>query len=242
MLIIGVGFASLSSARTVGDVGSSVVGMGIGMILLVALGGLIFLCEAALKLTGMGFMLAVPPGKSGSGLKGLAIAAFALVAAGVAFNLLGDLLLWIDIGASIFASPAGLFYVTHPIGIVGALCALAGFIVFMLFLRAIAQSVRQKGLAQTIVTYMISVAIFAGVCILFWIILLIAGAATFASIMSAPTPGAAQTAASTGAALGVLSCAFFGLMGVGWLCLFIWYIVLLHQVRGAVDTYIRRAL
>jgi hypothetical protein len=219
---------------------------------------LLQLVAKGLQIAGHGFCIMVPPKRS-SAIKGLAIATFALSIAGIALGLLGNVISWVTgpgFAASGMGGPnpfAGLvamgsgFTITLALALLSFLCSIAWFVVFCLFLRSIALVVRNLGLANTIKTFMISVGAYIGGTFAFIMVVAFAvGLAFFSSLGGGMGGGGMgggmgpRGGAGFGMGILVLTCFFYlAVLGVG-LALFIWYIVILHQVRGAIDRHIRR--
>jgi predicted Zn finger-like uncharacterized protein len=194
--------------------------------------------STCLRITGHVFCLSVPS-KRGSGLKGLAIATLATSIAHIVLSLLDTFASIVSVGMAGF-SPFGVGSMTglHMMLILAAgVCSLAWFVVFLLFLRGVAKAVKQSSLAGSIVSYMISVGVYIGVFILFaGIVIAVAGLGA----LSMASSGSARAGASAGMAIVIMVLAFECFALLAGLALFIWYIVILHQVRGAVDEYLRR--
>lgn len=210
-------------------VGGCVVG---GLVILLALGRL------ACALTGEGFCMAVAPTRKTQVLRGLAIAVFCM---GIA-NLI---LPWVSAGVSFGLARYG----GGCVGLAGnglfSVLALAEFICFCLFLRGVAAVMKKDGLAQNVLFYMIATIVFGALVGLMAFVLPFVGAAAIIGIgaSSAGSNNASATAgnmAGAGAAVligGVVCGALLLLIG---LALFIWYIILLYQVRGTVDRWLDR--
>jgi len=128
------------------------------------------------------------------------------------------------------------------VAIVGGLCALAGWFCFMFLLRGIALAFGKHGLAKTVVTYVITaVSLVAGGFLLGCIAVMVFGLAMFNMAANAgpggPNPQAMGNAGMMG---GFLAIALGCIAALVLLAMFIWYIVILFQVRGVVDSYLRR--
>jgi hypothetical protein len=248
-VLIGVtGAASMSSARTSGQaVGDpSAAATGFGVIALMALVFVIGLASNVLRLAGHGFCMAVPP-KRGSAIKGLAVATFALAVGQIVCSYLGNVVSWVSgagfAGTGIRVNPAlGLGGSGAAIGLalLGMAAGIASYIVFLFFLRSVAFAVRQPDLARTIRTFLIAVASALGATIVaYGLMIALVGAAVVSSFGGG---GRAPNQAAAGALGGVmiLFMVFGCVFVVAGLGLFVWYIVILHQVRGAIDRYLRR--
>jgi hypothetical protein len=221
-----------------GEAAGTFVAAGVGVCLMWVLLILLVLVYYGVRLTGEGFCMGVAPTMKTKVLKGLAIAAFC---AGIA-NLL---LPWVSAGGSFALARYGGGCVGFGgWGLTGML-ALAEFVCFGIFLRGVASVMKKDGLAMNVIIHMIGTIIwFVAMPVLAFIFILVSGAAMFTSIASSAgsnNPSAvAGNAAGTSAAIlvgGVVCWALVLLIG---LALFIWYFVLLYQVRGTVDRWLDR--
>jgi len=208
----------------------------VGGCLLDGLLGLMALAYVATTTTGLGFCMGIAPTRKAAGLKGLAIAAFSCA---IAYLLIP--LFTIGGGALMYRSGGGC--VAIPGYGLWGIVFLAECICFMLFLRGVAVVMKKEGLAQNVLFSMIGNIVFAVVAPIVPIVLAFAlGAAMFSSIASGPrnVSGAAGNFAGTGAAFAIgggLCMILMFLIGLG---LFIWYMVLVHQVRSAVSAWLDR--
>lgn len=238
------GASAMSSAKTGGQAVGAAATAGAGVIIVMVIALLIGLASQALSVVGRVFCLNVPPGRGG-GLKNLAIASLGLYAGALVFQYLGNIISWAQLGFGAGGSPfasIGSGIAGMSVGGIGALLAIAGIIVFMLFLRAVALAVKARQVANGIKTWLITMAISTGVGILLMIVgFAIAGAAMFSALGggggSPPSSGAAAGLAGGALLMGAVGC----ILGVMALALFIWYVIILFQVRGAIDRYLRRA-
>ena len=120
---------------------------------------------------------------------------------------------------------------------------LAECICFMLFLRGVAVVMKKEALGQNVLFSMIGNIVYAVVAPIVPIVLAFAfGAAMFSSFAAGPrnVSGAVGNAAGTGTAFAVGGGFCMILMFLIGLGLFIWYMVLVHQVRSAVDGWLDR--
>ena len=184
------------------------------------------------------------PNKPGTGLRSLAQTTFGLLAAAAGLTVLSNVLsLALGIsGGGIFANPfagTGATIAVGGLGLIGALCWLAGMVVFILYLRTVAISVKRKDLGKLLRAFLITaVSLVVAGLVLFGIAVVVVGATAFSSfgqLGRPPIPRAANAAGGRddrGGGGGLLC-----LGGVVFLGLFIWYIILLVQVRGAVMNF-----
>jgi hypothetical protein len=170
-------------------------------------------------------------------LKVLAIVAFCIACANLVMPM-------ISFGAGSVLARNGGGCVLLGGQILTALLTLAEFICFLIFLRGVAVVMKKQGLAQTLLYYMIAVPVYALTLLVVPFIMAFAfGAAMFSVVSTANShnaSAAAGNAAGAGVALFVGGLACMGveiLIGLG---LFIWYMVLLYQVRSAVDGWLNR--
>ena len=209
----------------------------VGGCLLYGLMGLMGLAYVATTTTGMGFCMGVAPTRKVAGLKGLAIAAFScaiayLIVPVVTFG--GGALMYRNGGGCVIIPGYGLW----------GLVFLAECICFMLFLRGVAVVMKQEALAKNVLFSMMGNIVYAMLAPIVPVVLAFAlGAAMFSSIAaSGPrnASGAAGNVAGTGAAFAIgggICMVLMFLIGLG---LFIWYMVLVHQVRSAVSARLDR--
>jgi hypothetical protein len=246
------GVASLSSAASSGSPSAASAGawntiwtMGAGFIILMGITGLLMLAEQGLRVAGEGFCMGVVPPRRATYLRGLAIATFALGAAGV--------LTWY--GG--FCTGYGNLFLTYGgysnVGALGvSALGLSGTIwlaekyCLLFFLRGTAVSMRREALGRQIVYFMIAA---PSVLVLFamsaFVLACAGGMAVVSSgsnmfgaqSQSQANAAAANTAGMAGAwAIAMLTC--WGIGFLVWLGLFIWYVVILHQVRSAVSSWL----
>ena len=224
------------ASQAVGQAVGTGCAIWIGLILLWGVTILCGLAYAALRITGLGFCMGVAPTRKTQGLKPLAIATFCLAIAGLVFPMVfagADFaLLQTNLGGC-------LVFTGYPLmGLVG----LAEFICFFLFLRGAALALRKEGLAQNLLVYMIVVPVFSLAAVGSMFVLPAIGAALFV--------GSAASSSSPGAAVGNVAGGLSALIVGGWVCfglfvalslgLLIWYVMLLYQVRGAIDDRLDR--
>jgi hypothetical protein len=200
---------------------------------------LLLLAYAVLRITGIGFFMGVAPTRKTQHLKYLAIATFCLALAGILLPVLfvsfQFALASARVGGCIGFSGQGL----------SAVIGLAEFICFFLFLRGVAVALKKDGLAQNVLIYMISVPIYWALAVVSVIIFVVAtGAAMFGALSSSAGSNnpsvAAGNVAGAGAAMIIAGITCWGLLALIGLALFVWYVVLLYQVRGALDRWLDR--
>jgi hypothetical protein len=192
------------------------------------------LAHLGLKVTGFGFGMAVPP-KRNSAARGLGIASFIVGASQAGLMLVIVIILLISTPEALAAGFSFIAWTgvptLGPLFLLESLTWIAASIVFLFYLRSLCLIMRKDGLASTIVTYMISV---GGVGLVMFLLFL------FTFGIAAVGVGSGRVSHSSGGALAFIGC---GLMIIGFaacLALFAWYIVILHQVKYAVHSYIRK--
>lgn len=243
-LLGAIGVGAMSTARTSGQAMSTAVTLGTGMMIFAGLLMLLGFAVEVLGVGGKGFCMAVPPVR-GTGTRALAIATFCCAATAFGLNMIGTLITLVSYGMAMTNPMAFLSLglgVNPVISVLAFLAALAGGILWIFFLRSVCVAVRNNELARTLVVFLISAAVYVVVAIgLGCILLLIVGASMaslFGGVASGRTSvGSARAAANISGALLIGFWCVIGLVGLG---LYIWYLVLLHQVRAVVDRAARR--
>jgi vacuolar-type H+-ATPase subunit I/STV1 len=204
--------------------------------------------NAGLKCYGHYLGTAVPD-KPGTRLKAWALATFGLFCAATALSLSGSVIdIATGVGNNLSANPFATFgggvgsvpmMIAAGFNIIGVLCYMAAFVMFILYLRALALVVRHRDLANTLKIFLISV---CSVTTLLFVMGAIAVAVLgFAFLSAGPGAGAGPAPGQVNAALGGVL-ATGGLMclgGLAYLGLGIWYIILVIQVRFAVVAFAR---
>jgi hypothetical protein len=224
--------ASLASADPRTMAGSAVGSM-FGVMILAIIIGVLYLVQLVLHITGQGICMAVPD-KPGSGRRPLAIATFSCAIAWVVLYL-GSCGLS-GLASGIGNSGGGAATVLGGLlNLLNYFVALAWWICFLLFLRSVAVSMRENALALQIVYYMIAVPTYSVLVGIMIGVMFFAGALAVAGAVSAKN---GQGAATSMGAFGVFAVGcgiLFVCVGIG---LFIWYVVLVHQVRNSVRRYL----
>jgi hypothetical protein len=223
------------AGQMAGHAAGTMAGAMVGGCVMLALVALLGLAIVATRLTGLGFCMGVVPTRKTQALKGLAIAAFSLGIANVILPMLSN-------GATaILARNGGGFVGVAGQGLLFVL-SIAEIVCFFLFLRGVAVAMRKDGLARNLVIYLVGIGVYAFLLIpiAFVFLLLGVGAAAFGFASSRGGQAAAANAANTAAGFAMLGISCFILLiliGVG---LFVWYMVLLYQVRSTVEGWLAR--
>jgi hypothetical protein len=237
-MLAGVGFAgSIIGAQPnqmPGRATTGFVAMGLGLVLFFILMGFLLLVEMILRLTGYGLCMQVPAQRN-SAARGLAIAAFSCAAGAVFLNLVGAGMSGFGGGgrgaALILAGGGNIF------GNVAALLALAGFVCWLIFLRSVALQLRGPEVAGRIIAYIITSLLFGAIAFVMMLILVIVGVA---SVFGAAGANSATGALQTMGAFMIFAIFMGGLLALGSLALYVWYILLVTQVRNLVDRHLSR--
>jgi hypothetical protein len=251
--IMGSAFAGMGAAAAAGPGAApgqavgQVAALGAGIVILGILAIVGSLASLALRVTGHVFCL---PSPNAFGSRSLAIATLALVLTSLGCTLLQWIITFATLGSrglGAIANPMMMGAATNALSTVvswiGGLAGLAAFFVFLFYLRSLALATRHDGLARNIIRYVISVvAGSVGLCV----------ASCLGTVVMAAAVGAAAAQQRPGAAgMGNPGAALAGMGAMGLVCggvwvlfalgMFVWYIVLIVQTRGAVATRLRRA-
>jgi hypothetical protein len=222
-------------AGAAGDPRGGAAAAGGGQILL----GIVVLVGAltglVLDVVGSIFCISAPERHSA---KTLAKLSLGMKVGGILFLIIGVVMLIASLGMAMAASLKG-FLGASGVGLViiaiGYLLLLAQPVVFLFCLRGVARVMRRDGLAQSILM-LIVVHILSLVFIIGAIVLIFAGLAGAGGL----GPGGPKGNADFMGSVGILGIIGYCLGGVLALTFFIWYIVTLFQMRGAVSQYVRR--
>jgi len=234
-----LGFVLVGSALFAGGGQAGMTSLGAGGIILLLSVGLYYLCvfaELVLRLTGYGLCMAVPPRRE-SGLKPLAITAFALAAVYVVFSLLNLVVSGFTGFATSVSTRSGGNAAGSSLALMGGLCAIASFIVYLFFLRSVCNNVRARDQASKPITVLIAFVCYWVVAIFIGAIMLCAGGLTFFKAMQS------QSASNAANSMGVWLIIFLVvlcLLVLVYLGLQVWYVMVLQKIRDAVASYRRR--
>lgn len=213
--------------------------LGFAGILLILSAGTFYLgvfVELVLRLIGYGMCLAVPP-KRDTGLKPLAITAFSLAIAYVVFSLLNIVVGGFSGFMPSVRSQTGASLASNGISLIGSLCAVASFIVYLFFLRSVCNNTRARDQASKPIAVLIAFVCFWAVAILLVIILACAGGFAVASAMQSRS---ASSAANSMGAWMIIAVILVCLGGLAYMGLNVWYAMVLQNIRDAVASYRRR--
>jgi hypothetical protein len=245
MLILGVGLASsAASGARAQSVASGALGMGIGALVLLGTLGLIGLGSGVLRLVGMGMCMQVPPSRSGAA-RGLAIAAFCCACAYVLLNMAGVAVRGgihsMQGGGSeaavIFAMIAALFGMSSGFGWIGGMVNFAAFILWLLAMRSICAQLRNDDVAWRVIVYLIADIIFRVVAVVLFVVAIVSvGIGIIGAFGSQSGSGAAASAGAGVIVAGVI----FGIIGLCYLVMCVWYVFVVQQVRDVVNRKLAR--
>jgi predicted Zn finger-like uncharacterized protein len=193
-----------------------------GGLLVICFAGIIGLTSLVLNVIGNAFCAYVPPF---NGARTLAITSLVLVCANILLACIAGIVQGVA-GAG-GAKPAGAG--GNPISFIGNLVGLAQIVVFVFFMRQLSLTLGERGLARSIVFLLVYsvVAVLVSISLLVWLAL-----TTLGFLIGGENAGA-RAAGVGGSALAVLGIVGFLMFGV-----FIWYIISLFQLRGAITRYV----
>jgi hypothetical protein len=136
-------------------------------------------------------------------------------------------------GAGMMAQGMGLVVMLM---LAGSLAYLAGSIIFMFYLNNLCLRINQHALAKSVIMCFIASVAYVVIYFLMSCLMGIIAGGVMADVRNA------NQAAATGTTMVYVLGAFGCIMGLIGLAIFIWYVVILYQVRGALDSYVRRKL
>jgi hypothetical protein len=199
MLTGAAAFAGFGGGNVWSFGGGGVLAMLFGLLVLVGGGG-----GLLATLTGMGMCMFAPAGKNGNSTRTLAITAFSCT---IATLLCVPLSMVVGFAAG--ALVIVLFVLIFVLSLVGGVC-------WLLFLRAVAVDLRDPGLAQTVVNYMIAIVVYVGVAFSLSMLFFLVRSLVFLMVV-----GVLQQLASA--------------------ALFFWYVWILVQLRALLVRHLARA-
>jgi hypothetical protein len=204
--------------------------VGGGMMILVVYGivGVIALAGLGLNVTGNVFCLFAPPK---NGAKMLAIVALALF--GLA--LLGSLVNLFLPAATAMGGGSPMAFMSGPVGLGTSFASVASWVVFLFFLRSLSLAMNDRGLAQSVVYLVVMAGITIVLHVIFVLVTILAAASLVAS---AAGGGNIRQMEGSAAGAGMLVLVFGVVVGCLYLACFIWYIITLFQVRGAITRHV----
>jgi hypothetical protein len=238
LLLTGVGLGGLlvtsAPEQLPGRAVSGFVGMGLGLMLFFGILGFLLLIETGLRLTGYGLCMQAPDERGSS--RGLAVAAFSCAAGSLVLNLVGAGMS--GFGGGVGAGPAVLLAGGGNVfGHISALLALGGYLCWLIFLRSVALQLRGRDVAGRIIAFIITSVVSAVVVFVLFVLMAIVGAVSVVGAAGARSASGAFTA--MGAFL-IFTVFMGGVMVFGSLALYVWYVLLVTQVRNLVDARLAR--
>lgn len=209
-----------------------------GILLLLSI-GLYVVCnfaELILRLIGYGLCMAAPAQRN-TGLRPLAITAFALAVAYTLFYALNMVLSGVTGFMSSLTGRASANAAGTGASLLSGLCAIASFIVFMFFLRSVCNNARARHLASGPMSILIALIVYWVLAIFLLVIVGCAGGISAAKAAQGQSAGGAAAAMGTWAIILII---VVGMLGLVYLGLQVWYIMVLQKIRDAVASYSRR--
>lgn len=233
LLVIGAGAVSAASSARTGAGPSSGAAAGVfGGVGIICCSGVVLLAAFILTVTGNAFCASAPPL---NGAKTLAIISLVLVCLQVLFAIIGGVAGGVA-GAQAGAASSSMgggppasspaFPGSNIFGLIGNFLGLAYYVVFLVFLRQCAITLRERGIAKSILFLLI----YTGVVVVVSGILVFALILGAVAVLSSGGGGAAGLGA--GAIIGLI---LILLMALGML---VWYIISLFQIRGAITKFV----
>jgi hypothetical protein len=231
--LVGVAATSMvaSSRQASSNAAAGAATAGAGVLVLAALYVLTMIAYVGLQVTGNVFCLAAP---TRNNARTLAIVSLSLLVLGLLGYLGGFVLNIVAAGATAAISPAGAGAASGAgtiISLISFLMLFAQPIVFLLLLRALAITMEEDGLAQTIV-WLLMVGGLAVAAMVFAFVIILIGTAGAAS--TGPPKEGDPVLAGVGILALISYCASFILS----LVYFIWYIVVLFQARSCITNHL----
>jgi hypothetical protein len=234
-----LGFVLLGGALISRSSQSGLTSLGFAGILLVLSIGTYYLSlfgELVLRLVGYGLCMAVPPRRD-TGLKPLAITAFSLAAAHVVFSILNLAMSGFYGFASSMTGRSSMSAVGGGMSLVSGLCGLASFIVYLFFLRSVCYNARARELAGSPIKVLIVFIGFYVGSVLLLVVLICAGVGTAGLAMQSQS---SSSAANSLGAWAIIFIIILCLLGLSYVALQVWYVMVLQKIRDAVASYRRR--
>jgi predicted Zn finger-like uncharacterized protein len=232
LIMVVAGAASAASAIRSGGSAGAPAGVfgGLGML---CCSGVLLLASFILSVTGNVFCVFTP---ALNGAKILAIISLALISLQVLFAIIGGIaggMAGAQAGAASSSmgggpGPAGppAMPGSNAFGLIGNFIGLAQFIVFLVFLRQCAVTLRERGTARSILFLIICTGVVVVVSAILVFALILGALAVISS------GGGGATGFGAGAIIGLI---IILLMALGML---VWYIISLFQIRGAITKFV----
>jgi hypothetical protein len=230
LLVVFGGLGGASLARSPHEAGRYYSSIGVSVLLILVLGGLVKLASLVLQGTGQGLCM-LAPARYGSALRPLAITSFALLMSAVVFSFVARV-----VGAAFYLPRDPVVWVTGgTLALLVYLIDFAAFVTFLFFLRSAALALGRKDLARGVVIYLLSLSGFIG-CALVLLVFLVFLIGSEGLDLGWDEAGDLMKARAVGSFV-LLVGAFLAICA---LALYGWFLVCLHQVRGAVQRYLTR--
>jgi hypothetical protein len=197
---------------------------------------LFYLCtfgELVLRLIGYGLCMAVPPRRE-SGLRPLAITAFALAAAYALFTALNFAVSGFAVFTTSLAGRSGSNAAGTGLNLLAGLCAIASFIVYLFFLRSVCNNVRARDQASKPIAVLIAFVCYWVVVVMVIVLLSCAGGFAIASAVQSQSGSSAATSMGAWMIISIVVAALAVLVYLG---MNVWYVMVLQKIRDAVASY-----
>jgi hypothetical protein len=234
-----LGVVLVGGALLSGSAQSGLASLGAGGILLLVSVGIYYLgafAELVVRLIGYGLCMAAPAQRN-TGLRPLAITAFSLAIAYAVFSVLTIVVNGFTGFTSSLTGRASGNAAGTGLNILSVLCAIASFVVFMFFLRSVCNNARARHLAGSPIGVLIAFVLYWVLTI--FIVIIVACAGGVGAGLAAQSQSAGGALKTMGTWLMVLLAVVF-LLGLVYLGLQVWYIMVLQKIRDAVASYRRR--
>ncbi len=234
-----LGIVLLGGALTSGSSQTGLASLGFAGILLLLSVGVYYLClfaELVLRLVGYGLCMAVPPRRD-TGLRPLAITSFSLASAHVLFSILNIVVSGFTGFASSFRSRSGIDAAGGGVSLLARCADWRRSLSFYSFCAACA-TMLAHALAGSPITVLITFISYYVVAVLIVAVMICAGVGTAGVAMQSQS---ASSAANSMGAWVIIFLIMVFILGLVYVALHVWYVMVLQKIRDAVASY-RRGL
>jgi predicted Zn finger-like uncharacterized protein len=229
--VIGGATAELGANQTAR---SSAAAAGLAALFVLGLSLLAYLAGLVLYVVGNCFCLRAPDRR---GANTLAKIALGLMIAAIVFVVIGTTIGMVSRGPASSPDSSSTLGAGAVVNLLGFVLGIGHNIVFLFFLRAVALSIHDEGLARNLLYLLIFYIVDLVITIVGVVVILIAAVGTIATVMSGSGSGQGSNAlAGLGIGMIVGGCILI-LLGLAYV---VWYIIALAWVRGAITTYLFR--
>lgn len=225
LLMVAEGAAASSTASGLREETGIVASLGLGILFLLGLWLLIQVVATILQLVGHGFCLMVAPRRD-SGVKALAVTVFVLASTALVLSVLTRMSSF----AFFHRDPLAWALLGGQLHVFVYLLDVATFCLLLFFLRSVAAAVGDKILATNLIFLLASWGSFCVVAVvLVFLLLLMVGNALFEG---------SKRMQEEFRVIGPFALFILGVLGCVGLALYVWFLIALHQTRGAVGRYL----